>query len=640
MTSTQDILEALDSLVESHFGDSLASSIVATNTSLFLSVWKQPQTQTDSLFQEISMKYLPLFYIIGSIEDRKLSLKLITYHGKIIDEVNEKDFPMDDGNKLGFIGKLNEMKLCQGMCLNGDECLNGNIQSNVLLEQLEDNIVTRSRECQFAVFDDQVVCDNCECMSMEDLKRETFHPEPKSYEALPGMQDDEVIYETADRTEEPLDEPYDEEYLPSTPEIEKKKKVMKRKGTKRRLNRNSKSVFKCKHCVFETDKKETMTSHIIANHVRIKKIQCTHCEYKSGNLSNMALHTQEVHNLEFSKDKDNITFAKDVEYMCEMCDFVTTKKEYLKKHNSSVHETKEKLSCEQCTFSTRRPNKMTEHIQKVHEKLCSFQCEQCPYKFAYKRELDKHISAVHMKIKPFLCNFCSYETAYKSQLSWHINIVHNKVKPFLCEYCPYKTSQKRNLTLHNRCKHEMIKPVKCTYDDCTYETISTSRLTTHIKFVHQKIKPFVCQLCPFATDTNYHLQNHINVRHSTTKPFKCTQCNYEGARKNYLTDHIRAVHDKIKRFKCELCTYETTSKYSLNKHVNAVHEKVKTTEETIDPAATTTIINTDVVTTTTPIVTMPPMSAMTPMATVTLNDQGIMQVMHVTAVTDGTELMC
>ena len=129
----------------------------------------------------------------------------------------------------------------------------------------------------------------------------------------------------------------------------------------------------------------------------------------------------------------------------------------------------------------------------------------------------------------------------------------------------------------------------------------------------------------------------FQVRHSTAKPFKCTQCNYEGARKNYLTDHIRAVHDKIKRFKCELCTYETTSKYSLNKHVNAVHEKVKANEDKTETNAT--IITTDVVTTTTPISTMPPISAMTPMATVTLNEQGIMQVMHVNAVTDNNVLM-
>merc|ERR1719412_562445 len=132
------------------------------------------------------MKYLPLFYVIGSIEDEKLCLKLMTYHGKIVDEVNEKDFPMDDGDKVGFIGKLKDIKLCRGVCFDS-EGVNWSIQSNVLLESIENNIVLRSRDCQFAVFDDDsLVCDNCECLNIEDLKENhIFHPESKTYLNLP-----------------------------------------------------------------------------------------------------------------------------------------------------------------------------------------------------------------------------------------------------------------------------------------------------------------------------------------------------------------------------------------------------------------------------------------------------------------------
>ena len=82
---TQDILEALDSLVESHFRDNLASSIVQTSNNLFISIWKQPQAETAPGVREVNMKYLPLFYVIGSVEDTTLCLKLITYHGKIIE---------------------------------------------------------------------------------------------------------------------------------------------------------------------------------------------------------------------------------------------------------------------------------------------------------------------------------------------------------------------------------------------------------------------------------------------------------------------------------------------------------------------------------------------------------------------------
>lgn len=484
---TQDILEALDGLVESHFRDNLASSIVQTNNNLFISIWKSPQVQTKPGAREINMKYLPLFYVIGSVEDTKLCLKLITYHGKVIDEVNEKDFPLDDGNKLGFIGKLDDVKLCRGICFDTQN-VNWSIHSNVLLECLENNLVLRSRQCQFGVFEDEaLVCDHCESLNIEDLKENIFHAENL----------EETMISKVEETDEILDEPYGDGYLPSIPETQKKKRGVKRKGVKRKAKKSLSNVINCAHCGFEADTKDSLTEHIIADHVKVNETQ----------------NTKVVHNMELDKNKKEA--FNGVEYTCEICNFVTTKKDELRQHIDSNHGSKDKLNCNECTFSTKKRKrgaaKLTEHLENAHQKVLPFQCEQCEYKFAYKRELEKHVSAVHMKIKPFLCNFCSYETAYKSQLSWHINIVHNKVKPFLCEYCPYKTSQKRNLTLHNRCKHEMVKPIKCTYEDCNYETISTSRLTTHIKFVHQKIKPFVCQLCPFATDTNYHLQNHINV---------------------------------------------------------------------------------------------------------------------------------
>ena len=47
-TSTaEELLESLDSLVESHFSDSLASTIVSSNGALHLSIWAQPRCAAD-----------------------------------------------------------------------------------------------------------------------------------------------------------------------------------------------------------------------------------------------------------------------------------------------------------------------------------------------------------------------------------------------------------------------------------------------------------------------------------------------------------------------------------------------------------------------------------------------------------------
>ena len=49
------------------------------------------------------MNYLPLFYVIASYDkDSKLSLKLITFHGKVLEELNGFNNLISDQDKLNF----------------------------------------------------------------------------------------------------------------------------------------------------------------------------------------------------------------------------------------------------------------------------------------------------------------------------------------------------------------------------------------------------------------------------------------------------------------------------------------------------------------------------------------------------------
>ena len=83
----QDPLTELENLVKTHFGDLLASMSVSANGSLFLSIWQQPVESA-----HLYMKHLPLFYIIGSLDYYgKLCLKLISYHGKQLDILEETE---------------------------------------------------------------------------------------------------------------------------------------------------------------------------------------------------------------------------------------------------------------------------------------------------------------------------------------------------------------------------------------------------------------------------------------------------------------------------------------------------------------------------------------------------------------------
>ena len=105
-------LEELENLVKTHFGDLLVSVAVSANGSLFLSIWQQPSENP-----KLYMNYLPLFYIIGDVdEDSRISLKLITFHGKVLEELVEHDhISIDDDEKLKFVSKLTRIQLCQGV---------------------------------------------------------------------------------------------------------------------------------------------------------------------------------------------------------------------------------------------------------------------------------------------------------------------------------------------------------------------------------------------------------------------------------------------------------------------------------------------------------------------------------------------
>ena len=82
-------LETLENLLKSNFGDLVVSLAVSTKGSLFLSAWQQPSELSST---KISMEYLPIFYLIAAVhDDLKLSLKLISYHGVVIDDLQEKD---------------------------------------------------------------------------------------------------------------------------------------------------------------------------------------------------------------------------------------------------------------------------------------------------------------------------------------------------------------------------------------------------------------------------------------------------------------------------------------------------------------------------------------------------------------------
>ena len=156
----QQALEDLEEFVRSNFDDLLVSMSISSTGSLFLNIWQQPSELNNGYI----MKYNPLFHIIATVdENSNLTLRLITFHGKIVSETSDGDIQLTTEEKLNFVKRLQQSNLCKGfeMIESGLRMDPKNFSSTYLVEQFEENVIVRSRNCNFAVTEEKPVCVPC-----------------------------------------------------------------------------------------------------------------------------------------------------------------------------------------------------------------------------------------------------------------------------------------------------------------------------------------------------------------------------------------------------------------------------------------------------------------------------------------------
>merc|ERR1712198_588633 len=113
------------------------------------------------------MEYLPMFYLIGSVEkESKLILKIISYNGIVIDSLGENGQRITNEEKLDFIEKLLKLQLCAGVQASNGMVVNC---SSYVIEKLEQNVFVRSRHCNVGLDDGRKVCDACKNLGKEIL---------------------------------------------------------------------------------------------------------------------------------------------------------------------------------------------------------------------------------------------------------------------------------------------------------------------------------------------------------------------------------------------------------------------------------------------------------------------------------------
>ena len=379
----QETLEALEDMVKEKFKDLLVSMSISSQGALFLHIWQQPSDWYGGQ-PEYVLEYLPLFHIIGTVtESTHLQLKLITYHGKLIEE--QKSNKPTDEEKFNFVKKLQLSKLCQGVSIpESDFRLDVQTFSNLyLVEQFEEKVVLRSRNCQFAIFNKEgSMCKSCAELlyghhiengkGSEVTKDIKVEADPWDYTSTDNIgnfsndfivdSEDDMFDQSRSKVKENVDE--DPTYFSMNP-------LVKTKASSR---------LKCVFCNKLQSSQSAMRSHLISVHWKLKPFKCKHCEYTAARRH--YIYTHHTCDNSSSSPEDVVEIPEVMAQVVEQ----EIKHDLLKLNDDHDEKTEQKYNFRSRSF---------------------MKCFICGEHMKGKA-LRRHLWSKHLQLKPFKCKHCDF----------------------------------------------------------------------------------------------------------------------------------------------------------------------------------------------------------------------------------------
>ena len=102
------------------------------------------------------------------------------------------------------------------------------------------------------------------------------------------------------------------------------------------------------------------------------------------------------------------------------------KKPVAKKSLPKKPAAKKNFQCDLCNYVSARKDNLKKHVQSVHEKLKPYNCRQCGKAFSMKQHCKEHEESIHDGIT-HSCDFCEMICTTKGHLRTHIKKVHNEI---------------------------------------------------------------------------------------------------------------------------------------------------------------------------------------------------------------------
>ena len=92
------------------------------------------------------------------------------------------------------------------------------------------------------------------------------------------------------------------------------------------------------------------------------------------------------------------------------------------------------------------------HLEKLHDKQL-FECPICDANFTGKGILKRHISTVHESKKPFKCSECEASFSQTANMRSHLSHVHGWKNPYQCISCNECFNSNSDLKEHSISMH-------------------------------------------------------------------------------------------------------------------------------------------------------------------------------------------
>ena len=337
------------------------------------------------------------------------------------------------------------------------------------------------------------------------------------------------------------------------------------------------SQFECLNCSYKTYDKNKFKVHSRRKH----DVKCETCDYTTTSKILLNKHEENVHGKHSQ---------------CLYCEFTASKKE-IKEHITECHSDKAPNECPQCSHIARDGQSLARHILGKHKNgKIQYDCQQCFYTTFTKSQFDQHVLLPH-DVK---CKDCDYATTSATLLYSHLQAAHQKDTLKKCLYCDYSGSandvkehenQNHNDGAQNQCPdceyahkhryklwqhiaeiHKKVKDFKCMI--CEFASATEERLKRHFKTVHDKDNNKLnCEHCDFITPKRVLLQRHTYLQHKEHSEIRCNSCELAFPNKWSKKRHMKSGHTM--KIKCEKCDYVAKDKYRMKTHVLGVHEKSK-----------------------------------------------------------------